>query len=68
MWDIQIENHFKIENKLEEKTKKAYEMIFKEFCWHQMKTRVKDNSKYESIINFPLKLIDAIAHLIHGTI
>ena len=68
MWNIKIENHFKKENKLEENAKKAYAMIFKEFCWHQMKTKIKDNSKHDSITNDTLEFIDAIAHSIHGPI
>ena len=40
--------------------KKPYAMIFKEFCLHQMKTKIKDNPEYESILNNALKLMDAI--------
>ena len=60
MRNIQLENHTKRENKLEENTKKAYEMIFKELFPHQMQTRIKNYPKYDSIFNDALKLMDAI--------
>ena len=36
-------------------------MIFKEFGPIQMKNIIKEHPEYDSIINYPLKLIDAIA-------
>ena len=33
-----------------------------------MQTRMKEKTKYNSIINYPLKLIDAIAKSVHGPI
>ena len=65
MWDIQIENNVKIENKLEYNVKKAYAMIFKEFCTRQMQNRLKEHPEYDIIINNTLKLMDAIAQSIH---
>ena len=55
MWNIQIDNHVKIENKLEYNVKTAYAMIFKEFFPSQMQNRIKEHPKYDSIINYPLK-------------
>ena len=41
--------------------KKAYAMIFKDFCPHQMQNKIKEHPKYDSIFNYPLKIIYAIA-------
>ena len=41
MWNIKIDNHVKIENKLECNVKKAYVMIFKEFYPRHMQTIIK---------------------------
>ena len=45
-----------------------YAIIFKEFCPHYMKNRIKENPKYDSIIVYTLKLIDTISQSIHGPI
>ena len=58
----------KRENKLEENVKKAYAMIFKEFCPSQIQNRIKQNPKYDSIINSTLKLMDKIDQPIHEPI
>ena len=60
MRNIKIENHVKIENKLEENVKNVYAMIFKELCPIQTQNRIKDHPKYGSIINDTLKLMDEI--------
>ena len=43
-------------------------MIFKEFCPHQMKTKIKDNPEYESILNYTLKLMNTIIQSMHEPI
>ena len=43
-------------------------MIFKEFCPHQMKTKIKDNPEYESILNDTLKLMNTIIQSMHEPI
>ena len=43
-------------------------MIFKEFYPSQMKNIIKENPKYEIIINNILKLMDEIAQSMHGPI
>ena len=58
--NIQINNHVKRENKLEEKVKKAYAMIFKDFFPSQTQNRIKEHPEYDSIINNPLNIMDAI--------
>ena len=65
MWRIKIENHMKRDNKLKEKSKKAYVMIFKEFCPCHTQNIIKENPKYDSIINNNLKLMDAISQSMH---
>ena len=65
MWNIQIENNVKRVNKPEENMKKAYAMIFKEFCTHQIQTRIKYHHKNNSIINDHLKIIYTIAKSMH---
>ena len=45
-----------------------YAIRFKELGPHHMQTRMKEKPEYNSIINYPLKLIDAIAQSVHGTI
>ena len=68
MWNIQIQNHVKIENKLEDNVKKVYVILFKEFCPSQMKNRIKEHHEYDSVLKNPLKLIGTIAHSMHGII
>ena len=68
MWDIQIENNVKIENKLEYNVKKAYAMIFKEFCPSPMQNRIKDNPKCDIIINDKLKLMHTISQSLNKPI
>ena len=53
---------------MEENVKKAYAMIFKEFYGSNMKNRIKYHPKYDSILNNPLKLIDAIAQSMYEPI
>ena len=60
-WNSKIENPVKLENKLEEYIKKAYAMIFKELCPSIMQDRLEEHPKYDSIIDNPLKLMDAIS-------
>ena len=61
MWNIKIENHVKREKKLEENVKKAYSVIFQEFCPSQMQNRIKEHPTYDSILGNPLKLMDTTA-------
>ena len=61
MWNIQIDNNVKIEKKLKDNVKKAYVMIFKEFFPSNMQNRIKDHTKYDSIINNPLNIMDEIS-------
>ena len=68
IWNKKIENHVKRENKMEENVKKAYTMIFKEFYPSQIKNIIKDHPKYDSIINDPLKIMDATAQSTDKTI
>ena len=68
MWNIQIENHVKKENKMEENTKKAYAMIFKEFCPSWMQKRFKYHHEYNSLLNETLKVMDALAQEMHKPI
>ena len=55
--NIQIENRVKRENNLEENVKKSYTVIFKKFTPSQVQTRIKDQPKFDSILNFPLRLM-----------
>ena len=68
MWNIQIDNHVKRENKLEEHLKKAYVMIFKELCPHNIQNSIKEHPKHGSFLNNFLKLIDTIYQSMHGPI
>ena len=43
-------------------------MIFKELCPSQTKNRIKERPKYDSIINDPLKLMDAISQSMHDPV
>ena len=61
MCNIQIDNRVERENKLENNVKKAYEIIFKEFCPSQMQNRIKEHPKHGSILNDTLKLMDSIS-------
>ena len=61
MWNIQIDNNVKREKKLKDNVKKAYVMIFKEFFPSKTQNRIKDHTKYNSIINNPLNLMDEIS-------
>ena len=45
MWNIKIDKHTKVENKLEENVKKKYAMIFKEFCPNQIQNIIKKHPK-----------------------
>ena len=47
---------------------KSYTVIILEFCPHKMKTTIRGHPKYDSIINNPLKLMDAIYQLINEPI
>ena len=68
MWNIKIDKHTKVENKLEENVKKAYAMIFKEFCPNQIQNIIKKHPKYDSVIENDLKLMDAIAQSMYEPI
>ena len=68
MCNIQIYNHAKRYNKLEENVKKAYAMIFKEFCSSQIKSIIKEHPKYDSILKDTLNLMDEISQSMHETI
>ena len=68
MWNIQIENNVKRGNKLEENVKKAYAMIFKEFCPIQIQNIIKEHPEYDSILNYPLKLMGEIYQLIQNPV
>ena len=58
---MKIDNHVKRENKLEEKVKNVYAMIFKNLCPRQIQNRIKENPKYGSILNYPLQLMHVIS-------
>ena len=68
MCNIQIDNRVERENKLEDNVKKAYEIIFKEFCPSQMQNRIKEHPKYDIILNNTLKIMDEIFQSIHKPI
>ena len=53
MCNIVIENHVKIENKLEENVKKVYAVVFKEFCPSQMKNIIKEHPNKKLLLTIP---------------
>ena len=68
MWNIQIENNVKIENKLEDNVYKAYAVIFKELFPSLTQNRIKEHPEYNTIINYILKLMDTIYQPTHDNI
>ena len=60
MCNRKIDNHVKIENKLECNVKKAYAMIFMELCSSNMQNIIEYHPKYYSILNYTLKIMGSI--------
>ena len=48
--------------------KKSYAVIFREYCPSHMQNIIKEHLEYDSILNDPLKLMDAIYQSIHKPI
>ena len=53
---------------LETNLVKAYSLIFNSYCTKAMQARIQECPTYEDIIDDPLKLLVAIAELMHATV
>ena len=67
MWNIKYRIKLK-DKRTGIKRKKAFSMIFKEFCSSHMKYIIEEHHEYDININDPLKIMDEIYQSMHRNI
>ena len=65
-YKVELQEHYKRVQQLEENKTKAYALIYSNYCSRVMQLRVEEHKDYESTIkNNPIKLLKAIRVLMH---